>query len=220
MLHCRLTRKCSCRGPKRFGRRGIALDGWAAAPQQVPAADLHIVRRHSKDSVKHEGSHFSPIQVAAMTTSGSSNAEEMAREVRVYIFKQAAETGRVPQTPELSAALHRSEPDVVSAVKQLAAGKVLILAPNDGNIWAANPFCAVPSGFRVEAGDKSYWGICIWDALGICAALGKDAVITAPCGDCGEPMRLEVRQGRLSHSEGIIHFAVPAHHWWDNIGFT
>jgi len=155
-----------------------------------------------------------------MTTSGAPDAEELAREVRVYIFQQAAETARVPQAPEIAAALHRSEAEVVSAVKQLAVGKVLILAPNDGNIWAANPFCAVPSGFRVQTGSKTYWGICIWDALGICAAIGQDAVISAPCGDCGEPMRLEVRQGQLTHSEGIIHFAVPAHHWWDNIGFT
>ena len=155
-----------------------------------------------------------------MTTSGALNAEELAREVRLYVFRQAAETGRVPQAPDIAAALHRPEADVVTAVKQLAAGKVLILAPNDGNIWAANPFCAVPSGFRVQTAGRTYWGICIWDALGICAALGQDAVISAPCGDCGEPMRLEVREGRLSHSEGIIHFAVPAHHWWDNIGFT
>ena len=97
---------------------------------------------------------------------------------------------------------------------------MLILAPNNGHIWSANPFCAVPSGFRVQADGTSYWGICIWDALGIPAALGKDAVIDAPCGDCGEPMRLTVRGGRLVESEGVLHFAVPARRWWDNIGFT
>ena len=155
-----------------------------------------------------------------MTNPGSSSSAELAREVRLYVFRQAAETGRVPQPPEIAAALQRSEPDVVGAVKELAAGKVLILVPNNGNIWAANPFCAVPSGFKVAAGGQTYWGICIWDALGICAALGQDASITAPCGDCGDPLRLEVRQGRLVHREGVIHFAVPAHHWWDNIGFT
>lgn len=155
-----------------------------------------------------------------MTDQASSGSDELAREVRLYVFRQAAETTRVPQPPQIAAALHRSEPDVVGAIQQLAASKVLILAPNAGNIWAANPFCAVPSGFRVQAGARTYWGICIWDALGICAALGADAVISTPCGDCGEPMRLEVQQGNLTRSEGIIHFAVPAHHWWDNIGFT
>ena len=149
-----------------------------------------------------------------------SDLEALTRDVRIYIFSQAAETARVPQPPQIADALRRPQAEIQEAVKHLAASKVLILAPNDGNIWAANPFCAVPSGFRVVAGGKTYWGICIWDALGIPAALGKDAVISAPCGDCGEPMTLEVRDGRLVRSEGVIHFAVAAHHWWDNIGFT
>ena len=155
-----------------------------------------------------------------MTTPATPTAESLAREVRLYVFQQAAETARVPQPPQIAAALRRPEAEVQDALKQLAAGRVLILAPNNGTIWAANPFCAVPSGFRVEARGQTFWGICIWDALGIAAALGADAVIRAPCGDCGEPMSLEVRGGKLAPSEGLIHFAVPAHHWWDNIGFT
>lgn len=146
--------------------------------------------------------------------------EKLAQEVRLYVFRQAAETARVPQPTQIADALGRPQVEIHEAVRLLATGKALILAPNDGNIWAANPFCAVPSGFRVEAAGKTYWGICIWDSLGIPAALGMDAVISAPCGDCGEPMRLEVRDGRLARSEGIIHFAVAARHWWDNIGFT
>ena len=146
--------------------------------------------------------------------------ESLARDVRIYIFEQAAATARIPQAPAISAALGESESDIRAAIHHLAAGKVLILAPNDGNIWAANPFCAVPSGFRVNADGKRYWGICIWDAMGIAAALGSDATIDAPCGDCGTPMHLEVRDGHLVRGEGVVHFAVPAHHWWDNIGFT
>jgi len=149
-----------------------------------------------------------------------SDIETLARDVRIYVFREAAASARVPQAPDISRALGRPESDVRAALHHLAAGKVLILAPNDGNIWAANPFCAVPSGFRVSAGGKRYWGICIWDALGIAAALGTDAVIAAPCGDCGDAMTLEVRGENLVRSEGVVHFAVPAHHWWDNIGFT
>ena len=147
-------------------------------------------------------------------------SDALATEVRMHVFTRAAETGRVPQPPDIAQALGRPQSEILEAVRRLAAEKVLILAPNDGQIWAANPFCAVPSGFRVEAGGTAYWGICIWDALGIPAALGKDAVIQAPCGDCGEPMRLEVREARLVRSEGMLHFAVPARRWWDNIGFT
>ena len=82
------------------------------------------------------------------------------------VFATLGEVQRV----SISRALWRSEADVRAALHELALAKVLILAPNDGNIWAANPFCAVPSGFRVAAAGKHYWGICIWDALGIAAA--------------------------------------------------
>ena len=146
--------------------------------------------------------------------------DSLATEVRLHVFSRAAASGQVPQPPEIAEALGRPEPEIQEAVHRLAAEKVLILAPNNGRIWSANPFCAVPSGFRVKADGTCYWGICIWDSLGIPAALGKDAVIEAPCGDCGEPMRLAVRGGRLVESEGILHFAVPARRWWDNIGFT
>ena len=147
-------------------------------------------------------------------------SEALIREIRLFVFSQAADTARVPQPNDIAAALGRPQSEVEGALRQLAAGRVLILAPNDSNIWAANPFCAVPSPFRVETTGKTYWGICIWDALGIVATLGADAVIHAACGDCSEPMLLEIKARKLTRSEGIIHFAVPAHHWWDNIGYT
>lgn len=155
-----------------------------------------------------------------MSQPTSDATEGLAHDVQLHVFNTAARTGEVPQPPAISVALDRPLADVKRALEMLAAGKVLILAPNGGDIWAANPFCAVPSGFRVATDHVAYWGICIWDALGVAAAVGKDAAISAACGDCCEPMTLEVRGGRLARSEGVIHFGVPAHHWWDNIGFT
>lgn len=155
-----------------------------------------------------------------MSALASTALEALARDVRLYVFGQAALTGLVPPTPQIAEALERPAEGIQEALRHLAAGKALILAPNDENIWAANPFCAVPSGFRVETQGRAYWPICIWDALGIPAALGKDAVILAFCGDCSEPLSLEVSGGKLARSEGLVHFAIPAHRWWDNIGFT
>lgn len=155
-----------------------------------------------------------------MTAQATPTIETLAHEVRLFVFRQAAQTTRVPQPREIAEALGRPEAEIKDALRSLAAGRVLILAPNDGNIWAASPFCAVASGFRVEAAGKTYQAICIWDALGIAAALDADAVIQTFCGDCSEPMMFEIRNGELIKSEGIIHFAVQAHHWWDNIGFT
>jgi hypothetical protein len=155
----------------------------------------------------------------AMTRSPT-DADALAHDVRLYVLRRVAETARVPQPPEIVKALGRPHAKIAQALRRLAAGRALILAPNNENIWAANPFCAVPSGFRVDARGKRYWGICIWDALGIAAALDTDAVIRGSCGDCSESMALEITGRTLTRSEGIVHFAVPAHHWWDNIGFT
>src|SRR5688500_1347390 len=102
------------------------------------------------------------------------DVETLARDVRMYVFTETAATAEVPQAEAISRALGVAEDDVRAALHHLAANKVLILAPNDGNIWAANPFCAVPSPFRVDVAGKRYRAICIWDALGVAAALGQD----------------------------------------------
>jgi hypothetical protein len=97
---------------------------------------------------------------------------------------------------------------------------VLALAPGTANIWLANPFCATPSSFAVEANGRLWWGVCVWDALGIPATLRTDGVISTRCPDCAAPIELRVRKGGLAQTEVVVHFAVPAAHWWDNIVFT
>ena len=50
--------------------------------------------------------------------------------------------------------------------------------------------------------------------------LHRDARIVTRCGDCDEPMELNVRAGELVESDGVVHYAIPAARWWDNVGFT
>jgi hypothetical protein len=145
----------------------------------------------------------------------------LANDVRLYIFRTAAAWARVPQAPEIANALNQSEADVRAALTQLAEARIIVLAPNTSNIWIAAPFCAVPSRFRVEVNGKHYYGICIWDALGIIALVGtRRGTVHASCGDCGESIQLDVVDGQLGRTDAIVHFGVPARNWWDNIGFT
>ena len=155
-----------------------------------------------------------------MTDQATSVTETVDREVRLHVFRQMGETAHMPTTDEIAAALSRPPLEVEASLHRLAASHLLVLAPGTANVWVAPPFCAVPTDFRVHALGRTYWGICIWDALGIPAALHADATITARCGDCGEELGLEVREGRLDRGEGIVHFAVPAIRWWDNIAFA
>ena len=156
-----------------------------------------------------------------MTDQTGSDADALDRDVRLHVFRQAADTTRVPGPGEIASALGRPQPEIEESLRRLAAGRVLILAPNTTTIWAANPFCAVPSNFRVSTLGRTYWGICIWDALGIPAALSADATVTARCSNgCDQEIVLEIKDGALARSEGIVHFGVPAARWWENIGFT
>ena len=155
-----------------------------------------------------------------MASRTPSDPDALDRAVRIHVFRESADTARVPTPADLARGLGRAQEEIEDSLRRLAAARVLILAPGTATIWAANPFCATPSNFRVEALGRTYWGICIWDALGIPAALRADATVTARCGDCHQDLVLEVRSDALARADGIVHFGVPAARWWDNIAFT
>lgn len=146
--------------------------------------------------------------------------DEVDRSVRMQVFGAAAQSACVPANAEVAAALGLPLSAVEESLRRLAAGKALVLAPNNVNVWMANPFSAVPTAFKVHARGLTYFAPCIWDALGIPSTLDADAEIETSCGDCGAAMRLSVRSRALAHQEGVIHFALPALRWWENIGFT
>ena len=62
----------------------------------------------------------------------------------------------------------------------------------------------------------------MWDILGISAILRKEARGHAPCGcgECGRELDLAIRPGEPLASDWLVHFAVPAKRFWENIGFT
>ena len=140
--------------------------------------------------------------------------------VRRDVYDTIMSTGRAPSVAEIASVISVPLDDVRQALQRLADAHMMVLQPTSGEILMANPFSAVPTSFPVESGSVSYWGNCIWDALGIPAMLGQDATIRTACPDCGEGMEVSVRLGSLEPSEGIIHFAIPAKHWWDNIVYT
>lgn len=140
--------------------------------------------------------------------------------VRQFVFTRTAETARVPHVSDIAESLAQPRGAIEDSLRRLEAGRILVLAPGTTTIWMSHPFSAVPTDFRVDANGRTYFANCIWDALGIPAILGADGVVTTRCPDCGEPLVLEVQKGLLTRSEGLIHFAVPAARWWENIGFT
>lgn len=142
------------------------------------------------------------------------------RDVRRLVYEHFLEAGQPPSVAEVAAALSLRAEEVESSFARLEEGHVLVFAPGTRSIWMANPLSAFPTPFRVETQRGSYWANCIWDAFGVVAMLGGDGLVLTSCADCGDAMRLRVEGGSLEPANGVVHFAVPARRWWDNIGYT
>lgn len=120
----------------------------------------------------------------------------------------------------MTATLAATRAEVSAALQRLAAAHVLVLQPGSDEILMAAPFSAVPTPFPLTTARQSYYGNCIWDALGAAAMLNEDAVISTACGCCGTSMALAVRGNDLQAPTSFVHFALPAARWWDDIVFT
>ena len=142
------------------------------------------------------------------------------RVVRSHVYDYVMREGLPPTIAVTARALSRSSDVVRDSFQRLADGHILVLQKGSGEILMANPFSAVPTAFLVKAGSCSYYGNCIWDAMGIPAMLGQDAVIEASCGCCSTAINLKISHGSLEEARGIAHFAIPAAHWWDDIVFN
>lgn len=145
--------------------------------------------------------------------------ETLDRRVRWHVYDQTMRTGVPPLSHQIATALKLEDGAVVASLARLGAAHILVLQPDTGEILMANPFSAVPTPFQVEVNGMSTYGNCIWDALGIAAMLNADARIRTSCGDCGTAAEVAVVAGSV-RGEGIMHFAIPAHHWWDDIVFN
>ncbi len=146
--------------------------------------------------------------------------DELDRRVRLHIYRHFADTGEAPTAAATAHALAEPQSVIEDSYRRLAAGRAIVLAPATVNIWMAHPFSAVPTPYPVKTRARSYWANCAWDALGIPAVLGVDSETVTRCADCSATLRLRVKGGEVVSPEGVIHFAVPPRHFWDNIGFT
>ena len=139
--------------------------------------------------------------------------------VRNATYALFVDRGRAPRADEVARAVALTDEEVYSGWRRLHDAHALVLDAN-GEIRMANPFSAIPTPYRVEAGGRSWYANCAWDAFGICAALHTDGRIETSCQDCGDPIVVDVRDERPSDESVVFHCLVPAAHWWDDIVFT
>lgn len=141
--------------------------------------------------------------------------------VKLHVYETFAETTKAPTSSEVAEALNCSPAEVEEAFAGLRGKRLLVLEPETpSRIRMAPPFSGIETSFRVRVGEKAYYANCVWDSLGIPAALHQDARVDASDGLTGEPLDLEARGGAVLPRPFAAHFAVPAAHWWDDIVYT
>ena len=139
--------------------------------------------------------------------------------LRLFVYRRMIRDGRCPTVAEMARSLKASIKKIRSRLSRLSESHAFMPQEN-GELWRVAPFSAIPTPFPVTVGKRSWFGNCIWDALGIPAMLGQDARIEASCGCCNLSMPIEVRAGKLLSTRGIIHIAVPAREWYKDVAFT
>lgn len=147
--------------------------------------------------------------------------DESDLRIRNHLYSSFVQAGNACTPAETASELGLGVEDTRDAYRRLHDAHALVLERDGETVRMLNPFSAVETPHRVEANGRSWWANCAWDALGIPAALHVDARVESTCPDCAERLELEVRGGELVRgTELLVHFAVPARHWWDDIVFT
>ncbi len=123
--------------------------------------------------------------------------------LRLFIYRHVIAKCRAPSIAEM-AKRFKSRKQVDAVLQRLCASHAFVLQEN-GELWRAAPFSAVPTAFPVRIGRRSWYANCIWDALGIPAMLAQNARIDASCGCCNLEMLLTVENGRLLGPNDCLH---------------
>jgi hypothetical protein len=140
--------------------------------------------------------------------------------IRQHVYDMTLALGSPPTVADLCPVSNLPEAEVRASLQRLATGHVLVLQRQSGEILMAMPFSAVPTTFLVQTRRYSAFAPCIWDALGIPGMLGEAAIIRTACGCCGERVELKVGLDGPETPDGVIHFAIPAARWWEDVVFT
>ena len=140
--------------------------------------------------------------------------------LKLSIYRFTAEHARVPTVAELAPIVGLTASGVREGFQRLFASRVLVLMPDGETIRMAPPFSGVPTQHRVRTGGKDYYANCAWDALGILAALHAEGEVFSRCEQSMEPVHLVVGKDGPAPASWVVHFAVPASQWWQDIVFT
>ena len=141
-------------------------------------------------------------------------------QIRHFVYNHFADTTLPPSIDDTAAHFNISTEEAGEYYKELNNRHAFFLDPGTLNIRMAWPFSAIPTDFKVHSNGKTYYANCAWDMLGIPALLKCGAVMEAKFTESNELVQLEVKDGKVTNSELLIHFPVAFSHWYDDLVFT
>jgi len=141
-------------------------------------------------------------------------------QIRHFVYGHFVDTTHPPSVDVTAAHFNISTNEASEYYKELHNRHTLFLDLETLTVRMANPFSGIPTGFKVHANGKTYYANCAWDMLGIPAAFHTDAVIEAICTESNEKVQLEIKDGKVTNSELLVHFPLPFSRWYDDLVFT
>ena len=141
--------------------------------------------------------------------------------LKLQIYEITVRDSKIPTSHEIALAMGAGVREVEAGLARLHAKRLIVPEPGESSrIRMAPPFSGVKTPFMVRVGKKSYYANCVWDALGVSAALHCDAIVDASDAHTGEQITLEVKEQKPLPHSAVSHFAVPAALWWQDIIYT
>ncbi len=193
------------------------------APTRLPDGRSHASRSSSSSCGSAEMSPIGPAVGGHVLTIPLPFADvsepTLDQRVRLSIFQRLADTARPPVVEELMAEFDLSRADAVASLARLAEARHVALVKGTARILMAFPFSAIATPFRVTAG-REYFANCAWDAVAFHSMLNRDIRIDSFCHHCGEPIRIEMRDGAatlVEPAETIVYLALRPSQWWEDI---
>lgn len=139
------------------------------------------------------------------------------RVVRASVFGVLVAGSREVTSSEIAVSTGFTVDAVAESLGRLADEHLLVLAGDGERVEMAHPFSGVPTGYRAEIGERSWWANCAWDAFGILALLGEGRAVANPLGRSESAWTV---RGGVVEPGGVVHFVVPAARFWEDIWFT
>ncbi len=140
--------------------------------------------------------------------------------IRYHIYHHFAEHCRPPTYQEIATLLNLPAQTARQSFHKLHQHHFILLEPGTDTIRMAIPFSAVPTNYKVSAGNKSWWANCAWDTLGIAAALNSDVQIECVLPDSRETAEFQVKNGAFDGKNHLVHFLLPFKEWYSDLIYT